>query len=222
MVSGLARRQTGMVLQARRYRGLASPPASLPDKSRYGNNGVFTDVTWVQGPDDIWVMSFNGASSLVTIGDIGLVQEQGTIEFWLYYAAYDANFRGVFTTNDNGGAGQNDAIRMEVRAAGAAPEALTMYDGTMLVQAFSAVPLRWQFMTVTWDGTNMQGYTNSTLDFDVARDATVTLNDLVLGRGFSAGRWHNGFMAPPKMYRWKKAIGQVRETVDAERRDFGV
>ena len=61
------------VLDLKRYwapYGSVEPPAGWADDSRYGNDGVDTAMTWVQLPSGLWVKSFDGATSIVTIGDI--------------------------------------------------------------------------------------------------------------------------------------------------------
>lgn len=60
----------GLVLEGKRFRSLdaVAPPLSLPDVSRFRNNGVFTDVSWVRLPSGLWVMEFNGTSSIVNCG----------------------------------------------------------------------------------------------------------------------------------------------------------
>ena len=61
---------TGLVLDVARQRGGAQPGVvTLLDHSRYGNNGVMTDVTWIQLPSGLWVMSFNGTTSVVNCGN---------------------------------------------------------------------------------------------------------------------------------------------------------
>ena len=57
------------VLDPRVYRTEVEPPASLEDTSRYGNHGGFTDITQVRLPSGLWVMRFNGASSVIDIAD---------------------------------------------------------------------------------------------------------------------------------------------------------
>lgn len=47
-------------------------PDEFYDVSRYKNNGTSTAVTWLQLPTGLWVMGFNGTSSVVDIGDIDL------------------------------------------------------------------------------------------------------------------------------------------------------
>lgn len=72
----------GILFEARQYRGTVTPPASLEDVSRWGNDGVFTTApTWTRLPSRLWYLDFVAASSqLVTIGDIGKAK---TLVFWV-------------------------------------------------------------------------------------------------------------------------------------------
>ena len=73
----------GILFEARQYRGATTPPATLEDVSRWGNDGVFTNApTWTRLlPSGIWHLDFVAASSqLVTIGDIGKAR---TLVFWV-------------------------------------------------------------------------------------------------------------------------------------------
>jgi hypothetical protein len=58
---------TGLVLDERPHIGSVTPPAAFEDRSRFGNNGTHTAITWVQLPSGLWVRSFNGTTSLITI-----------------------------------------------------------------------------------------------------------------------------------------------------------
>jgi len=61
MLGGLMMKGTGVVLDAEKDVG-AVAPASLVDKSRFGTDGVCTNITWVQIPPfGLWVMDFNAA-----------------------------------------------------------------------------------------------------------------------------------------------------------------
>lgn len=87
MVGGLAIKSTGIVLSAARQRWGAMPSVvTLHDFSRFHNDGAMTDVTWVQLPSGLWVMSFNGATSFVDFGndpsfDFGL--GDFALELWI-------------------------------------------------------------------------------------------------------------------------------------------
>jgi len=62
----------GCVFEGQRFwspPGAAAPPLSLPDVSRYGNDGVFgagaAAPTWEQLPSGLWVLSFDGGDDVV-------------------------------------------------------------------------------------------------------------------------------------------------------------
>jgi len=60
----------GCVLDVARQRGGAMPGVvTLVDHSRYRNDGAMTDVTWTQLPSGLWVLDFNGTSSIVDYGN---------------------------------------------------------------------------------------------------------------------------------------------------------
>ena len=73
-------KSSGYVLKERAYVGGASPPDSFEDESRFGTDGTHTAITWVKLPSGLWVRSFNGSSSIVNCGDVGVARAIG---FWL-------------------------------------------------------------------------------------------------------------------------------------------
>jgi len=171
------------------------------DYSGNGNDGTLqgsmTESDWISGKHGT-ALYVDGVDDYVDIGDVGLTQTQGTINVWLNFPFY-AGYGNAYTTNDNG---LNDAIRMELSSwcAGWYPY---MYDETMSCQSFDSVTLgEWVMLTTVWDATNMQGYTNGSLSFDAARDTTVTVNNLVLGRGYntSAERTYEGGIDEVRVY----------------------
>ena len=77
------------VFEGKRYLspyGSVAPAAGLPDISRYGNGGVFTDIAWAQLPSGVWVMPFDGLTSAVDFGAHIEHRIQGTqfsVECWV-------------------------------------------------------------------------------------------------------------------------------------------
>lgn len=73
---------SGILFEGRQYRGAVTPPATLEDTSRWGNDGVFTNApTWTQLISELWYLNFVAASSqLVTVGDIGKAR---SLAFWV-------------------------------------------------------------------------------------------------------------------------------------------
>ena len=76
---------TGCVFQGKEYwspYGSVTPAVGLPDVSRFNHDGVFTNATWTQEPSGLWVNSFNGATAIITVGDI-LNSVQSAL-MWIY------------------------------------------------------------------------------------------------------------------------------------------
>ena len=72
---------SGLVLCEKPYTGSVTP-TKLTDRSRFGNDGVWTDVTAVQLPSGLWVSTYNGATSKIAIGDTA--QNIQTVCVWVY------------------------------------------------------------------------------------------------------------------------------------------
>ena len=59
----------GIVFESEVSRDVEPGVVTLYDRSRFQNNGAMTDVSWTQLPSGLWVMSYNGSSSLVDLGN---------------------------------------------------------------------------------------------------------------------------------------------------------
>ncbi len=76
----------GLVLDPREFRGVSTPPDSLKDESRYGNDGVHTDITWVRLPSGVWARGFNGSTSVINLGDrASLTFTSGPFSFFCWF-----------------------------------------------------------------------------------------------------------------------------------------
>jgi len=81
MIGAVGAKTTGIVLDVANQRGGAMPSVvTLHDWSRFGNDGAMANITWGQEPSRLWVMGFNGATSLSNHGDCVLAR---TVEFWM-------------------------------------------------------------------------------------------------------------------------------------------
>ena len=98
----------GLVLDPRRYRTSVTPPASLEDTSRFGNNGVHYDITWVRlAPSGLWVREFDGITSLVDCGadpslDSYLKPQGFSLEAWVLANSDGGNDNGKIFYKDWG------------------------------------------------------------------------------------------------------------------------
>lgn len=87
--------------------GAAAPPDLLSDESRFGNNGVHTDITWVQLPSGLWVRSFDGITSLIDCGaddslDSYLKPQGFSLEAWVLANSDGGNDNGKIFYKDWG------------------------------------------------------------------------------------------------------------------------
>jgi len=93
----------GLVFDSKRFRGGAvSPPLSLPDVSRFRNNGTFVNnPAWVQLPSGIWVIEFD-ATNYITIPasatSLNFTSQSFTILAWINIFDYVTGdgFRIIF------------------------------------------------------------------------------------------------------------------------------
>ncbi len=92
----------GLVFGARTYRGETTPPLTLEDESRYGNDGVFgagaAAPTWTRLPSGLWVLSYDGGDyvSLGTTSTLNFTAGAFTILMWANVTNIDA-VRTFFT-----------------------------------------------------------------------------------------------------------------------------
>ena len=67
--------------------GGVTPPDTFEDESRFGNDGVHTDITWTKLPSGLWVRGWNATSSLITIADApsitNIFATGGTVLVWI-------------------------------------------------------------------------------------------------------------------------------------------
>ena len=70
-------KSTGLVFAEKPSIGIE--PTRLPDRSRWGNHGTYTNITDVQLPSGLWVRTFNGSSSIIDCGDLGVAR---ALCFW--------------------------------------------------------------------------------------------------------------------------------------------
>lgn len=70
-------KSTGIVFAEKPSIGIE--PTNLPDMSRYGNHGAYANITDKQLPSGLWVRTFNGSTSIIDCGDLGLAR---ALSFW--------------------------------------------------------------------------------------------------------------------------------------------
>jgi len=153
--------------------------------------------------------SFDGSNDYISVGNTGITSTKGSISLWVNIPSY-SNYPGIFTTNDNG---LNNAIRVEESINLAGTNRVYVYDRTFGAIAFAAFPVRtWTMLTLVWDENNRSlGYTNGKLSFNVSRNPNVTVNNLVIGRGYDTTRVFNGSIDEVMIFNKSLSSDEVKE-----------
>ncbi len=207
-----------MVLDPRVYRGETEPPASLEDESRYRDDGVFTDVTWVKLPSGRWLMVHNDTTSVITIPhspSITFTTEPFSLLSWAtpsdvtgsHYLAW----KGAWAANGWGFGRDGTAIRWWDYAGAFVRD---------IAGAFSiGVPAMVGFTKV---GTALQFYVNG-VAFGAPQVVTADLvtNNTALSIGHPNVNWY-GDLGATVIYNYALSATAIYKIYQAERRDFGV
>jgi len=137
------------------------------DRSRYGNHGTFTDITYKQNNKGLWVMEFNGSSSYISLGDSLSLSALGPLAFWAWTKAIDnTHYHGIICKDFTAAPQREWEFRIEITTG-----TLTM----LLISADAANSLQakgtnnicdniWHKTTGIWDGVNDTGHITLCLD----------------------------------------------------------
>lgn len=80
----------GLVFEGERYVGSPAPLVGLPDKSRWGSNGTFTNhAAWTQRSTSIWTVALDGGDDYVQVPaasskQLNFTSEDFTLMCWAY------------------------------------------------------------------------------------------------------------------------------------------
>ena len=218
----------GLVLEGYSPRaplGAVAPALSLPDVSRYRNNGGFTDVTWVQLPSGLWVMELNDATSGINCGSDPSHQIANplTIIGWVY--PNGADMIGYFISNLDLGTlfgyalwwdGFNDRVRLEwARGNGGLRYSSLVFSDTNV----------WVFVGCTVDAADLITFYRNGQPAGTSPNGAIAASpaSLYIGRPVppSVGSW-NGYIAPPRVYNYALSGDEINKHFEAERRLFGM
>lgn len=211
---------SGLVLSDQGVLGSVAP-TYLRDSSRYGNDGVFTDITMVQLPSGLWVIAYNGATSIVNCGTLILpLATQMTLEAWVYWLDDGANT--VFNRDISGG----DRGFYLQRFADGKIRYLCSEDGIQ-AQYFNSTNAVsrdvWQHWAGVLEcGTDFTVYVNgSSIPGAVVGGVPTVINlpvtDLLIGTATAYG-----YIALPQIYNYALSLIQVQERYESTRWYFGV
>lgn len=220
----------GYALKERAYIGSASPPDTFEDESRFGNNGVHTDITWVKNPAGLWVRGFNGSSSHVVIPDAPSVRftDNLTLLIWCYPTVdQHEGILSKYGVDDGWGeyalihTATTNRARVNLNNNGS--------DTTFNDLVFSLT--RWHHLAVTYSKAagKIYGYLDgvkSTTEGSYATSITTTTDDLYLGLYYYTlvsgdGRF-NGDLAHFGELNYALSAGKIKQMFEAERHLFGI
>ncbi len=199
--------------------GAAAPAASLPDMSRWGNNGAFVGTAaWTQEPSGQWVYTLDGNSDYINLGtDNSLILGDCTLKSWVNLTAYQAGEMAVISASSSNAYGfgveQTGLLYIIKVGINKKNSALTVSLAT------------WHFVAISYNKT-----TNIPLfcvdgSFEIGTawtfDATAPTNYIGADRGTVAKRL-NGKGARPLIATYCMSQGELSKLFAAERTLFGV
>ena len=221
----------GLVLEGERA---LTEPDEFYDMSRFRNDGTSANVTWVRLPSGLWVMSFNGISSVVRINAALpelLPLTAGTVEFWFNHTVIDREaLFGVSVTGLN-------SYYWTILHDAANKIELTVNEAfaNILHGTTDNTFTGWMQVVITVNATGNIFYVNG-----VAQAITYTAGNAASTNFFSgqldANRvtlgmrdvapatpnWFTGYMSLVRIYSYALTPGQILQHFEAERRLFGM
>jgi len=229
----------GLVLDSKRFRGGAvSPPLSLPDVSRFKNNGTFahgaggaTDPTWTRLPSGLWVVSLDGLEEhYVDCGsDASLIPAPAyTLEVWVKGLSFPAGgVRGtIFTKGGNYQPyalfAQETTFDVFIRTRFILPifNEVDLYSITYLDD-----PNRFYYVVATFDGDEIKLFIDAVEERSDAGHAAETLwNDPTFNVyiGPPVNNWFlTSLIAFPRIYNYALDPTTISKHYEAERRFLG-
>ncbi len=233
-------RVTDCVLKPRVYRTNVSPPVgTLEDTSRMGNNGTMTATTWTRLPGGLWVLNFNGTTSIITVTDGANVRNVfaagGTLLSWVNPASDGEGDAGViFRKTDLATKGYNFIVGGEAAGFVKLYFAILFDGGWGSWETTNAVlPIgKYSLVAVTYNSSS------------IANDPVITVNgaaqaitegitpigvvvsdagqNLIIGNNAAASATFDGKIWRPRVSRYAVTTAQIYSTFQAERGWFGV
>lgn len=211
---------TGLVLDEKLYTGSATPPDAFADRSRWGNNGTHTAITWVRNPQGLWVRGFNGTTSYVNCGSVSSLKPTNaiTLEAWIYIGLPLIALRGGIICLQDAGTGY--ALRQRA-------------SNTTLFANINASPTgyvacgsdKWAHTVSTYDGINLTVFVNGVLGATVAVAGLITYGAASLWIGRSTlenTHYFRGYISSCRIYSYALNAAQIRARFESTRHWYGV
>ena len=223
----------GIVFEAEVSRDVEPGVATLYDRSRYGNNGVMTDITWIQLPSGLWSVDHNGSTGVTHIPGVppldNLFDNGATLEVWInprsdgggdLGAIFDKNRWGFITRSEAGG-----AVRIQFSH---------QFTGNDYIANTTTTVVNintWSHVVMTYDNGNVANLAIEYVNAAVVahgnnmptgiRESEAGFN-LSIGKHFTVARYFDGYIVRPCFYNYILTAGQILKKFEAERSLFGV
>jgi len=223
MLTGLRTKTSGLVLDDAPN---VSPitPTLLTDKSRWGNDGAFTNVTMVQLPSKLWVYELDGANAYVDCGhdaSINFISQPFSALIWLYPTDISGN---PYVIGD--GRSSVDGWNLWIIGGG---NLLFRTNQTAATQTSNSlageiITNTWTLVGCTRDGASGRVYINGmdrTDTIGVHIDPLATAQPVRIGVENDLSQDFVGYVALPHIYSYALSAGQINQRYEATRRFFG-
>lgn len=209
-------KSTGLVLDERLYTGSATPPDSFADRSRWGNNGVHTAITWVRLPSGLWVRSFNGTTSIVTIPHSSSLNTPNGITIEVWFKTSVATEQYIATKGeDSFYLATWGKFRLFLSGLGGA---------AWLVGTTDVNTGKWVHGVATWVTGAKQLYVNGALDGSSAEAGTMNIgtSNVIIGDRPLLALKFTGSISLVRIYSYALSPAQIRARFSATRHWYGV
>jgi hypothetical protein len=182
---------------------------TVSDVSGLGHTGTISGASWTTSGKFGNALSFNGTSSLITIGDANdLDLTTGmTLEAWVDPTTVDGNWRDViYKGNDDYFLSATD-YGSGVPAAGA-----TLGTADVFTAGTSALATHtWTFLTETYNGSALDLYVNGTLVSSLAQTGNIATSTdaLQIGGDSLYGQYFAGLIDEVRVYNTALSQSQI-------------
>jgi len=203
------------------------------DLSGKGNNGTLTSgPTYNVSNGGSIGFNGNGSGNYVSVSDsVSLRPANITVCTWTKFNSFNSTNTGVITKPQNstvGGGWTNPYLSWMIRVEGTG----TMFDVSIgsssvyyaAASAYSFSTNTWYLLTLTYDGTNLKGYVNTSLISSSSPGAVInyTVNPVQIGAMNSALEYLNGYVSDAMIYNRALSSDEVSQNFNALRRRYGI
>jgi len=212
----------GLVLEERMLIGTVAPAAAFEDMSRFRNNEVHTDVTWVRLPSGLWVRYCNGTSSRVVVTDnFSLDFTNNTMTIWANLVSTMPTAVSARILCLKSAAGLLGLGYYQTVAVGTRTLVFMADTGANRATYTWAADDRWHQWTGVYNGTPYLYMDGVLVATGIADTWTPNATDLYLG-GSPAGRYCQCYISGVRIYNRALSDTEVRKRFEATRSWYGV